>query len=157
MLGAFQQASLCALAALLVTAAISDVRRFIIPNWLNAAVAALAIPYWLGSGEPLWPLLAWQLGLALVVLAVFAGLFAIGAMGGGDVKLFAALALWLPWAVFLQMMMLVAIAGGLLTAGLLIAHRIRKREGKLEVPYGLAISIGALTIFAEPIVKHFTP
>ena len=155
MLGAIQFASLCALVALLVVAAIGDVRRFIIPNWLNAAVALLAIPYWLGSGEPLWPLLGWQLGLSLVVLAVFAGLFALGAMGGGDVKLFAALALWLPWTAFLQMMMLVAIIGGLLTAALLIAHRVRKREGQPEVPYGLAISVGALAMFAEPIVKHF--
>ena len=33
----------------------------------------------------------------LLVFALFAIAFALGAMGGGDVKLVAALALWLPW------------------------------------------------------------
>jgi len=148
-------ASLAGLGLLLVVAAASDARRFIIPNWLCAAVAALSLPYWLGQGAPLWPGYALQIGLAIVVFAIFAALFALGAMGGGDVKLLAALALWLPAVRFVEMMVIVAVAGGLLTLALLVAHRLRKREGRPEIPYGLAIVAGAAITFGEPIVKHF--
>ena len=43
---------------------------------------------------PLWPDAAIQLGVALVVFLLLAGAFYAGMMGGGDVKLAAALALW---------------------------------------------------------------
>lgn len=148
-------AYLAALAVLLAIAAVGDARRYVIPNWLCGAVAVLSLPYWLAQGLPVWPGFAWQLGFAAVVFAVFAGLFALGWMGGGDVKLIAALALWLPVDRFLSMMIFVAIGGGLLTAGLLAAHRLRRREGQPEVPYGLAIVAGAALTFGEPIVKHY--
>lgn len=150
-------ASLLGLAALLAVAAVSDARRFIIPNWLCGAVALLSLPYWLGSGAPLWPGFALQIGFAVVVFAVFAAVFALGAMGGGDVKLIGALALWLPVGRFIEMMVVVAIAGGLLTLLLLGVHRWRKRSGQPEIPYGLAIVAGAAVTLCEPIVKHFHP
>jgi prepilin peptidase CpaA len=148
-------ASLIGLAVLLAVAAVSDARRFIIPNWLCAAVALLSLPYWLGSGVPLWPGFALQIGLAIAVFSVFAAMFALGVMGGGDVKLIAALALWLPVGRFIEMMVVVAVAGGILTLVLLARHRWHKRLGQPEIPYGLAIVTGAAVTFCEPIVKHF--
>lgn len=147
--------SLLGLAALLAVAAVSDARRFTIPNWLCGAVALLSLPHWLGSGAALWPGLVIQVSFALAVFAVFAAVFALGAMGGGDVKLIAALALWLPVGRFMEMMVVVAIAGGLLTLTLLGIHRWRQRPGQPEIPYGLAIVAGAALTFCEPIVKHF--
>ena len=69
-----------------------------IPNWLNLAIALLAIPFWWSIGLPLWPDIALQIGVAALVFGLFAIAFALGAMGGGDVKLIGALALWLPLA-----------------------------------------------------------
>jgi prepilin peptidase CpaA len=146
---------LALLALLLVVAAVGDWRRFIIPNRLCLAVAALALPYWLSSGAPLWPTLAWQLLLAAAAFAAFAGLFALGVMGGGDVKLFAALALWLPLGKFVGLLLVSAVLGGFLTLALLAAHRARRKAGQPEIPYGVAIAGGALLIIVQPIVNGF--
>lgn len=148
------QLCLFALAVLLVVGAVGDARRFIIPNRLCLAIAALALPFWLSSGADLWPMLAWQAGFAALAFAMFIGLFAMGVMGGGDVKLFGALALWLPVGPYLQMLVVTAVAGGLLTAGLLFHHRLRAREGRPEIPYGVAIAAGTLMVISQPIVKH---
>ena len=82
---------------MLLVACWYDLRTRTIPNGLNLAIALLAIPFWWSIGLPLWPDVAIQIGVACAVFAVFAGAFALGAMGGGDVKLVAAIALWLPW------------------------------------------------------------
>lgn len=148
-------ACLVLLVPLLVAAAVGDARRFIIPNELCLAIAALAVPWWLSSGVPVWPFLAWQLLFAGGVFAAFVGVFALGWMGGGDVKLFGALALWLPWQPFLRMMMVTAVAGGALTLAVLLAHRLRRREGRPEVPYGVAIACGALVVVGQGIVNPF--
>ena len=91
----FRYLLLGGLAIALLVAAFTDIRRRQIDNWLNAAIAAGAPLYWWASGLSLWPGVAWQLGVAAVTLVVLAGLFAIRAMGGGDVKLLTALALWI--------------------------------------------------------------
>src|SRR5688500_10634867 len=98
------------LALALVVAAIGDWRRRIIPNWLNAAIALLAIPFWWISGLQLWPEVALQVAIALGVFGLFAIAFHLGAMGGGDVKMVAALALWLPPAAVLQLLVIMSIA-----------------------------------------------
>jgi prepilin peptidase CpaA len=146
--------SVAALCGLLIVAAVGDIRRFIIPNWLNAAAALLVVPFWLTSADFGWAMVGWQLLTAGCVLLLFGGLFAAGWMGGGDVKLLVALALWLPWLLFLKMFLIIAVLGGLLTAVLLIVHRVRKQEGAPEIPYGVAIAAGALLTFGEPLVKH---
>ncbi|MBA3670379.1 MAG: prepilin peptidase [Sphingomonas sp.] len=80
--------------ALLVVAAIIDVRTFTIANRLNLTVAGLAPLYWLATGLPLWPQIAVQVAIAAGVFLLLAGAFYAGLMGRGDVKLAAALALW---------------------------------------------------------------
>jgi prepilin peptidase CpaA len=76
-------------------------------------------------------------------------------MGGGDVKLLAALALWLPIGELVQMIAIIAVAGGVLTLALLARHRLQQRPGRPEIPYGLAIVAGAALSFVEPLVKQF--
>ena len=75
------------LACGLVAAAAMDWRSRIIPNWLNAAIACGAIPFWLATRTPLWPDAAIHVGVAAILFAVFAIAFRFGMMGGGDVKM----------------------------------------------------------------------
>ncbi|MEY4671141.1 MAG: hypothetical protein RLZZ415_1020 [Pseudomonadota bacterium] len=114
----FQYVLLGALAIALVIAAITDIRRRQIDNWLNAAIALAAPLYWWASGLNLWPGVAWQLGIAALTFAICAGLFALRAMGGGDVKLLAALALWITLAWFLKLIFMMSLLGGLLALAL---------------------------------------
>ncbi len=147
-------ACLAGLMLLLAVAAVGDARRLTIPNRLCVAVALLALPYWAASGAAFWPGFAWQVAFALAVFAGLAALFACGLMGGGDVKLLAALALWLPARPYVEMMMWIAVAGGLLTLALLVRHRAARRAGRPEIPYGIAIAAGAAIALGEPLVKQ---
>lgn len=133
------------LAALLLAACWTDLRRREIPNGLNLAIALLAIPYWWAAGLG-FAEIALQVGVALLVFAAFAAAFALGAMGGGDVKMIGALALWLPWQAVLVLIVVMSIAGGVLTAALLLRRKLAAREGQIEVPYGVAIAFAGLWI-----------
>lgn len=139
---------LVALAIALLVAALTDLRSRHIGNWLTAAIALGAPLFWWASGLALWPDVAIQIGLAIAVFAVLAGLFALGAMGGGDVKLLTALALWIAPAPFLQLLVLMALLGGVLTIVLAGWHVARRQRDRLAIPYGVAISSAALWVLA---------
>ncbi|ODP36870.1 A24 family peptidase [Sphingomonas turrisvirgatae] len=143
------------LSLLLVSAGIEDARKREIANWKNAAIALLAIPFWIASGLPLWPGIAVQLALALAVLAVFAAAFRFGMMGGGDVKMIAALALWFPFGQLVTMLIVMSLAGGAITLLMLIDKWLRRASVQPEVPYGIAIAIAALLMLREPIFYQF--
>ncbi len=141
-------ACLALVAALLVAAAIGDARHRLIPNRLCAAVALLALAYWpAATTAPLGPL-ATQAVLALAVGIVLVILFAIGVFGGGDVKLLAALMLWIRPVELPAMLMITALCGGLLGMVLIVHARLRRRPLP-SVPYGIAIALGALPIIAD--------
>ena len=132
------------LALILLSAGIEDARLRTIGNGKNLLIALLAPLWWHAQGLALWPDMAWQLALALAVFALFCGAFAAGAMGGGDVKLIGALALWLPFGPLMWMLMAMSIAGGALTVVMMIERAIRKNGAPVEVPYGVAIVAAAL-------------
>lgn len=141
---------IAALMLLLVSAGIEDARTRQIANKKNLAIAALAIPYWWTSDLSLWPDVAMQLGVAAAVFGIFIGIFALGQMGGGDVKLIGALALWLPLEPLIWMLMLMALLGGILTAFMLSAHKFMKNNNiNLEIPYGIAISTSAIIVISK--------
>jgi prepilin peptidase CpaA len=93
-----------------------------------------------------------QIGLATAIGLVFAGCFFLGWMGGGDVKLLAALALWLPLEKMAGLLVWMAVGGGVLTLAMLIAHRLRRAEGRPEIPYGVAIVGAALLVLTNDIL-----
>ena len=124
------------LGLLMIAAAISDVRSRTISNELNAAMALLAIPFWIASGLALW-------------------LFAIGAMGGGDVKMIGAVMLWIPLPLFLPMLMIMAIGGGILSAVMLIHMKLRPSDKAVEVPYGVAIAAAGLWALHQHYLNPF--
>lgn len=140
---------------LLGAAAWTDIRSRTIPNPLNATIALLAPLWWWATGLALWPDVAIQVALFVVVLVVFMGFFALGAMGGGDVKLLAALALWLPFTPLTNMLLLMAVAGGVLTLAMLVTHRLRKSQLPLQIPYGVAIAFAALCVSYERYLYQF--
>lgn len=142
------------LAAMLVVAATGDLRTRTIPNWLNLSIALLAIPFWIVSRLPLWPDVAVQVAVAAAVFALFAVAFSLGAMGGGDVKLIAAIALWLPPLAVLELLMVMALAGGAITVAMLIRHKIAKAEQAPEIPYGVAIAFAGFWLIGERFFYH---
>ncbi|MGB3165592.1 MAG: prepilin peptidase [Alteraurantiacibacter sp.] len=135
---------LAALAIALVIAAFTDLKSRRIANWLNLVIALGAPLFWWASELSLWPGIAMQLGIAVATFAVCSVLFAIRQMGGGDVKLLTALALWIPPALFAKFIIVMALLGGILTilfAGWFVA---RRQKDRMFIPYGLAIALAGL-------------
>lgn len=156
--------ALAGFAALMAAAAVEDFRRLVIPNRL---VAGLCI---------LWPLhlgTAPDATMAAAVAAVggaaavlFAGtlLFARGMIGGGDVKLFSAAALWAGAAALPPLFALTGLIGGLLALFFLTPLGVRITASRRLVcgaanvsaiaadplPYGVAIAAAALIVTLAP-------
>lgn len=133
--------SLMVLGALLLSVAISDMRRRRISNKLCIAVALMALPYWLTTDPSIL-----RFGIQIVCSAIVGMLLLIPfyycLLGGGDVKLMAALALWFPPLILYQTIVLVSIGGGLLAVGVILFHR--RRIARPTVPYGVAIAAAGL-------------
>lgn len=151
---------LIAFAAPLAVAAAWDAWQFRIPNKVTAALTLAFLPAALVAPGPVdW---LWHLGAGAAVLALGAALFAFRLMGGGDVKLAAACALWMgPLAPLF--LVFVAALGGVVGIGLLMARRLvpgllsylpntqtivlpRVLLHGEAVPYGLAIAGAALLL-----------
>ena len=152
-----QYVLLGALAIALLIAAVTDWHSRTIANWLNGAIALGAPFFWWASGMALWPDIAMQLGVAFAAFVILAGLFAIRAMGGGDVKLLTALALWIKPDWFVSLLIIMAVIGGLLTIVLAINHTMRRRKSRLKIPYGIAISAAGLWVLGmQYVYPHFS-
>lgn len=149
----FHYGLLIALAIALLIAAFTDIRRRQIDNWLNAGIVLGAPLFWWSGGLALWPDVAMQLGVALGAFAILAGLFALGAMGGGDVKLLTALALWVKPEWFLELVIIMALLGGILTIVMGAWHIARRQRDRLAIPYGVAISAAGLWVISV----HYLP
>lgn len=139
------------LGILLAAAAIEDAVRLRISNLtclgvLLAAVVAMAL-----AG---FELRLWQNAVNFaVLLGIGMVLFASGKVGGGDVKLLAALGLWFNLAGGIWMIAAVMIAGGVFALLFIIFRMFQGRKAKRGergglIPYGLAIVAGALFVFA---------
>lgn len=139
---------------LLLLAALEDLWRLEIEDWLSAGVAlgAVIAAAVAGPAADLWQ----NLLLSALVLGVGWGLFALGWMGGGDIKLLTGCALWFDLGQGWKMLVAVAIAGGLESLIVMLLRLIpwskaarsripwlRKEEA---LPYGVAIAAGMLWI-----------
>jgi len=144
------------LAVLLLMGAWTDLKTRTISNELNAAIALFAIAFWWVAGEPLWPDVMMRIGGALGLFMIFALLFMLRLMGGGDVKMIAAVGLWLPFKALVVMLTVMALAGGLITLFILISQRWRPNAERPEVPYGVAIAIGGLWVIANGLLTTST-
>ena len=141
------------LGGLLVSAGIEDARTREIADGKSIAIALLAPIWWWANDASLWPDVPVQLAIGVGTFLVFALAFHWGMMGGGDVKLLAALALWLPFEPYAAMLMTMALAGGAVTLAMMIQRW--RNGGEIEVPYGVAIAIAGLLALREPIINQF--
>ena len=107
-----------------------------------------------GGAKPGDAVLAGAIWIVLV-FAALAGAFYLGVMGGGDVKMAPAVLLWFPAARALDFLMIMSLAGGLVTLVALARHRAGRREGRPEVPYGVAIAAAGLWLIAERYFYQF--
>ncbi len=149
----FQYGLLVALAIALLVAAFTDLRSRQIGNWLNGGIVVAAPLWWWASGLVVWPDVAIQIGVAFAAFVILAGLFAMRAMGGGDVKLLTALALWIEPTWFLKLLIVMALVGGVLTIVMGAWHIMRRQRDKLAIPYGVAISAAGLWVIGT----HYLP
>jgi len=138
------------LAAILLGAAAQDIVRRRISNLLCLAVVLTAIAAAIVVG----PTLAlWQNGLAFaLLLALGTPLFAAGWLGGGDVKLLAALGLWANFAVILPLLACILIGGGVLAVVSLTVRRGAAARRAKGIPYGVAIAVGAAIVLLQPML-----
>lgn len=137
---------LIALAIALIFAAFTDIRSRRIANWLNAAIAIGAPIFWIASGMAIWPDMALQFGFALLVSAAMMGLYALGLLGGGDIKLLAALSLWIAPLDYMTLLIIMAVVGGFMAVFFVIRRIVFKPKTPGELPYGVAIAAGALWV-----------
>ena len=152
-----------ALAILLIVAAVTDAMSYLIPNWISVALVVLfLVSAGLGGGA-LVSILP-HIWTALATFAVGCAIFAFRLMGGGDVKLWAAIALWLGPDLILPHAVLVALLGGLFGVAIFAARLARERlkprptfsaVSKSPVPYGIAIAAAALVLL--PQIKGVAP
>ncbi|WP_334182640.1 A24 family peptidase [Novosphingobium sp.] len=139
--GAFSYALLLALAIALLVAAFTDLKRREIDNTLNLGIALAAPLWWLSLGFG-WSDVAWQLGLALLTFVIACVLFALRQMGGGDVKLLAALALWFAPGSFGQVIVLMAMIGGGASIAMAAFNMERVSGEKLRDALGWVVALG---------------
>jgi len=156
----------------MLAASWSDLTSMTIPNWISLVLVAgflilegflILAPFaWQG-----WELFGTHILVGAVCFAVGVGMFALGWMGGGDAKLFAATSLWWVWSDLWMYLIYTAIAGGILAVFLLLGrkflpvkvlttdwmHRLFKDEKKM--PYGLALAFGALVTLPKSDIYQF--
>jgi len=77
-----------------------------------------------------------------------------GGMGGGDIKLMAALGIWFGWRGILLVMFLAFIIGGVVSVGLLVS---RKKGRKSMVPFGPFITLGAYitALYGDVLIRWY--
>ena len=143
----------------MLVAAVEDLRRLVIPNVVVMGLCTLW-PLQLASTADIS--ISGSVGAALCAAAVFAAgalLFSWRLIGGGDVKLLTAAALWAGPRGTPTLLMVTAVLGGLLTLGLLSPLALRavfapaaaaSAAKRMPVPYGVAIAGAALIVMIPP-------
>jgi len=157
-----QAALLSVFPVLVIVAALKDATTYTIPNWISAGLILAFVPAALALGLPL-ETLGLQLAIGAAALVAGMAMFALGWIGGGDAKLFAAAALWIGWPASITFLLVTGLGGGVLAVGLLSLRSPYLRgltsigpnwfnrlatPGE-NVPYGVAIAVGALIAFPE--------
>ena len=124
------------LLALVLGAAVYDVRYRRIPNWISVGGSAVGVALNAFLGPPMFGWAFALKGLALGFGAYFV-LYLLHAMGAGDVKMMAAVGSLVGWEDWIGIFILTAILGGI--AAICLAT-MRKRLGKTLWNVGFILS-----------------
>lgn len=143
-------------------AAVTDFMTMTIANRVSillvAVFAALAPAIGLGLAE-----IGLHLVAGLIVFAAGFACFAMGWMGGGDVKFAAAVALWLGMGQLLEFAVLFSLFGGALTVLVLVVSKyleplpvlqvgfLARFAERRQVPYGIALAAAALVVYPNSV------
>jgi len=137
------------LAISLGAAACWDLTKRTIPNVLTVSVATL------GVGVQVWDngCLAALSGLAAAVLSILVlyRVWLAGGIGGGDVKLAAAAAIWIGLPHFIAFALATAIAGGVVAA---VCYGVSGRGARQQIQANLT---GALLMQQLPVIEQRAP
>lgn len=141
---------------LFLWAAGSDLARRQIPNRLVLALAALGVARigWLLATGGGWAASSVDVAAAVLVFAGGAVAFQLRLLGGGDVKLLAAAALWLGAGTLAPFLLGTALAGAALAVLFLIWNWIGPRrlgDATHNLPYGVAIAVAGILLTAGAI------
>jgi len=163
----FPVAHLAAASSLLLAAAASDAWRRRIPNAVSGALAmAGALTQ---ASERGWMAMISGLTAATVMIVLLWRPWLKGRIGGGDVKVAAAAAVWVGLSALPMFVLLTAAAGGVVavvcylassrqargqiranlgvvTAGVVPHVAARGEGGRVSVPYGVAVAMGAMVV-----------
>jgi len=159
---------LAVLPALVIVAGLKDLTSMKIPNWISGLLILGFFPaaLLLGLGPAA---IGMHVAVAVAVLLMGMGLFALNLLGGGDVKLMAAACLWLGLSGSGVFVLATAVIGGAFSLALLASRAwlqpyvgagpgwlVQLMEPKGHIPYGVAIAAGALVAWpASPLMVAF--
>jgi len=169
-----QTAVLVLAIAILAIIAYGDVRTRRVPNSLSIAIATLGLMRIILVQDPVAA--GHTLAAGVVLFAIAFLLFWRGAIGGGDAKLVAAMALLIGYQDLFSFLFLMSLCGGALALAILARDKLSPRLPRLArrasipsagvagcieaqapstVPYGVAIAAaGAITLILEtPLVR----
>lgn len=150
--------------ALFCVAALFDVWKFTIPNWISLALVTLFVAVGLTLPVPLdW--LSQLAGMAIVLLGGLV-LYRFRFFGGGDLKLLAAAGLWAGTDSLAELVVLTALAGGALALALMVVRwaivsilvaqtvvaTVALPKVLLpgeQIPYGIGIAAGAIWLGSQ--------
>ncbi len=119
----------------LVAAIVSDLRRRRIPNAISGFLLVTAVVIHATEGG--WAVLQGLSAAALVVAALYYP-WAAGGIGGGDVKLAAATAAWVPIVRLPWFALSAAATGGVVA---LVNYALAKPEARAEIRTNLALVV----------------
>lgn len=140
-------------------AALSDLRSFRIPNMCTVLLLGVyPVHVWL---SPSSINIVGALIVAAITFVICIAIYASGRLGGGDVKIISALALWAGPTLIAELLVITTFAGGILS--LIYLSRFRDvialnfdRVGEAsardhvlseKLPYGVAIACGGSVVF----------
>ena len=159
---------LAVLPALVIVGGLKDLTSMKIPNWISGSLILAFFPAALVLGLAPGDI-GLHLAVGLAALLIGMGLFALNLLGGGDVKLMAAVCLWLGLSGSGVFVLMTALVGGLFSLVLLLGRvwlrpwagagpswLVQLMEPKGHIPYGVAIAIGALIAWpGSPLMTAF--
>jgi prepilin peptidase CpaA len=154
-------ARLCFFPMMMAFAAVSDLLTMTISNRASLLLIGGFFILATISGMGIEDLIQ-HLAAAFIVLAACFACFAMGWIGGGDAKVASATALWFGFSHLLYYLLYASLFGGALTLLLLQFRqwplpyafknqawvlRLHAEDG--DIPYGIALAMGALMVYPE--------